>query len=480
MNQTFPRRNLGLESLALAGIFLLHLSTVSIVSETNILYLGGDTAREAWRAWTLLKRGVLLHDYGAPYESDFYCLVFIPFLILFKNTILCLRISGMAATTATVLVLYAFIRRTYGLLAACCLGSIYATSPLLLAHAALGTEYGIPLWIGVFLLLDATQGVRNMKWLPLLAAGVFTSLNAYFILPLLGYLASKGSGSRLRASVIARNLLSYAIGLALLSPKFASWGSPYSYFGPRPWFVEFFMINAPRWEHPGILLGNIWSQMTWSLGSFLTWGSAPARPLNAWLPYCWLLLFIVGFLSDAGRRWCVAFAAGLLLAALFQSPTGFGARHLLAFLPFCWMMAAPLFREFPRLVHRLPLMLMTFLIVLHQRQICHRYSLHPSLGDRVIGNSQFLEKFLSQNPHKEITVAADNSNLYFDLKFFFPDKTIFHLETPATPQRERIGVIFVAKEKAPTHWSDLQRRPAYLLGKYNLSGGTSYDLLYEK
>ena len=159
---------------------------------------------------------------------------------------------------------------------------------------------------------------------------------------------------------------------------------------------------------------------------------------------------------------------------------GLEPRHLLAFLPFCWMMAAPLFREFPRLVHRLPLMLMTFLIVLHQRQICHRYSLHPSLGDRVIGNSQFLEKFLSQNPHKEITVAADNSNLYFDLKFSFRTRQSSTWKPRRLPQRERIGVIFVAKEKAPTHWSDLQRRPAYLLGKYNLSGGTSYDLLYEK
>ncbi|MDD5627992.1 MAG: hypothetical protein PHU21_02930, partial [Elusimicrobia bacterium] len=255
----------------------------------STLYLGGDTTRDAARAIELLRTGRFDHGFGVPYQSDFFALIHAPFLVLFGNTILALQAASLFLGCATVLVLYAWLRRAFGLLPALCIGSLYATAPVLLSHFTVNSEMNIPLFLGTVMLLR-TFPTPRARLAALAAAGLFTSCDAYFIFPFAAYLgaeklrpgAERSPGGR-RETICGIAL--FLCGASLLTWKYAALGRSCGHFGIWPWGGDLVRSNLERWHHPAALLADLWTQWTVSLDSHHCYG--PWRGPASW---SWVVL----------------------------------------------------------------------------------------------------------------------------------------------------------------------------------------------
>lgn len=442
LKQAF-RRLPWIDVLSVCAVLAVHLAFAVSLVHSDVLYLGGDTTREAWRALTLLTTGHLTRDFSVPFESDLYCLVFVPFIALFKNTVLTLQVAGIAFTAATVAVLYGYLRRTYGLCAAVCLGMIYAVSPLLLAHAALNPEYSIPLAIGIILYLETLRSPRA-PYAQTALAGFFTSLHPYFLFPYFGYLAGKidrrGFAGLVKnpASIrpLGKHVLLFLAGLSPLLLKIAVMHTAGDR-GLAQWTGTFAGANIERWKHLGALLRDTWTQLSWGLGSFTVYGSVDAPALLTPLFLLWVFLWIASFSMKESRRWAVTLAAGIIPACLIASPVGLGMRHLLAFLPFIWLMLPPFLLRFPGNRGKYLLGIVTAVTLLHYIPVnlSFRRTAHPA-GSAVLSDTGRLKDILSAYPGAGASLYSDNSNLFFDLRYLVPEKqlTLFDNVTGFPPR----------------------------------------------
>lgn len=471
MKEAF-RRLPWIEVLSLCVVLGAHLFFAVSIINGNVLYLGGDTTREAWRALTLLDTGRLTREFSVPFESDLYCLVIVPFIVLFKNTVLTLQIASVTFTAATVAVLYAYLRRAYGLLAAFCVGMIYAVSPLLLAHTAFNPEYSIPLYIGVIILLETVRSPYAPHARSALA-GFFASLHPYFLFPYFGYLAGKIDKRVLSAlkespkaalKALGRHALLFLAGLSPLLFKIAAVHVRES-GGLARWTESFVYANVVRWQDIPAILYNTATQLSWSISSFTVYGAVNTPALLTPLLFLWLFLWAVSFSVKGPRRWAVTLAAGIIPAGLVASPAGLGMRHLLAFLPFFWLMLPPLFSKFDVKRGKLLICLVAAIAIMYYVPVNISFRLNAAPeGAAVLRDTDHVSRLLASSPGKEASLYSDNSNFFFDLKYLVPEKDLrLFDDISGLPPRTALLIL-----GAPPSG----REKLFDLGTYRVSGRT--------
>lgn len=452
--------------------------SLSLVS-SNVLYLGGDTAREAWRALTFISTGHFSRAFSVPFESDLYCLLFVPFIAVFKNSILTLQASGIFFTALTVAVLYGYVRKAYGLFAAACLGALFASSPQLLAHAALGAEFSIPLWVGVILFSETFPSPRA-PYVRTTLAGFFVSLHPYFLFPYFGYLAGKLDGetiARLRRDPsanrlpAARHALLFLAGLSPLLLKMAAAG----FAGERglsSWATRFAGANLERWNSVPHVLQSIVTQFSWSVSSFSIYHTVDAPALITPLFLLWVFLWAMSFSVKGSRRWAVSIAAGLIPAGIFASPEGLGMRHMLAFLPFCWLMLPPFFSRFPVRKGKYLFAAVAATVLMHNAlaSVSFREYAAPQ-GAAVLRDTARIAGLLAASPAKDASLYSDNSNLFHDLRFLVPEKDI-RLFDDVTGLEPHTAILFL--NATPAQKKRIKVRD---LGAYYVSGRTACHVL---
>lgn len=472
------------EALAFCTVIGIHLALVIRMISVNVLFLGGDTTREAWRALMFLKQGRLVHDFGMPYESDFFSFLFVPFMLVFKNTIISLQIAGVSLTAATVSILYLFVRRTYGLTAAFFVGCIYAVSPLLMAHCTLFTLSAVPLFIGAILLMETAFGLFS-TYLVMLAAGIFTSLQPYFLFPFFGYVAGRIRPGFFHLSLAScRKYFTYAflflLGLSPVIYKFTS--DPSTSFLARHWNSKFVHANAMLFSGIFNRIGEFWIQLSWSLDSFVIYGKADAPFRVTVIVLSWVLVLSWSVFSKASRRWGISLVAGLIPACFIVSMRGLGMRHFMTFMPFYWLMLASLIAASPWRKGKPVFCLFAFIVA--ARYLYNDLTfLKNSEAVAPINDTYKLISFLALSPKKNIRVYSNNDNLFFDLKYFLPDKNVtLHKSDAGEWKEERSdrAIILVYDDAGNAKIPRIGDGKHYELGSYQLSGRTTYTLMCKK
>ena len=461
---------------ALAFVIALHVSIAPQVAASKVLYLAGDTTRDAWRAVDFIRSGHFSHEFGAAYESEYFALVFVPFLLIFGNTILCLQMAALFMALAAVVVLYMYVRRIYGLLAALCLGSLFATAPPLLAHLAVFVETSLPLLIGIVMILATSKDPR-VKCGSMALAGLFTGFNVYFLFPFAVYLLSfPDELSIFRSPGAARERrcasLCYLAGAATILWKFARAVPFYGYFKFESWFQDFFWSNLNRWRHPGAILSDLWTQWTWCAGSLSTYSRVRDPACMSWLVFFWVIAAL-GCLTARGRsrRMLVAYGAGLLAIALMQSTRGLGVRHLLALLPFQWLFMAPVIARPGRNLGRVLLIMVVGLITVAQYRLADGAAAMGEIsGSKETEDTEYIARLVENQKDIHVNVVADDSNAFFSLKYLAPTAAISYSERSGP--EERHGFIYYSRDR-----TDPVGEPA-LRKKLLLSGNTAYDLAW--
>jgi hypothetical protein len=469
-----------LETLAFLTIVTLHLSLATDLMSVNALCLAGETTREAWRALMFLSEKHFIHTFNVLFESDLYCFLFVPFLHFFGNSVLTLKLAGLSFSLLTVCVLYVYLRRAYGLTAALCFGSVYAASPLLLAHATLASEFSIPLWIGILLLLETLGPAGN--YFIALAAGFFTSLHPYLVFPLFGYIAGRvlvdfrKPPPYHRNVVIPAYIVLFFIGLLPLEYRlFCGQTAPGTL---APWCGHLFTTNASHWDNLLRTVQNLWVQVTWSAGSFRS--SQPAHGpalLNAAV-VLWAVLLAMALLFRESRRWAVTLAAGLLPAAFITAPTGLGMRHLLAFWPFFWLPAAALTAQLSWRQGKFILCAAAAAVCWQYYAIDMKVLAHNTQGMRIAAGVEGVKNVLAMTPRPQAVIISRDSNLFYDMKYLLPGKEICGRE-PTDGLREGEALILLPKGDAD-RGLDPVNGCFIPLGNFPVSDRTTCRILYEK
>lgn len=457
------------------GIVLgLYLQNAFQAAVSTSLYLGGDTTRDAARIVELLRTGHFSHQFGVPYESGYFSLAYIPFITIFGNTILALQAACLFMGSATVLVLYAWLRRMFGLLPALCVGSLYATSPLLHAHFAVNAEMNIPLMLGLVMLLR-TCDAKSARTASIVLSGFFTSCDAYFLFPFTAYLCAESLSPRSRRPTRRELLWSlgyFLLGFSVLGLRFILDRSSDNR-SAADWYAVFSRLNAERWRHPMHLLQNFWAQ--WAAGlssyrSYMPWrGPAP----QSWVIWAWLLACAAAFKCAGGRRWVIGLAAGLLGAALVQSVRGVGLRHMLVFLPLQWACLAALISSAGSQRMRIALAALCAIMIARQDAICaSSFRGEYAFSDKVLLDTDLASRLAAMKDDQDIIVEG-TSNAFFCLKYLAPGRPIDMKEStdPAT----RTGVIRLRRlSGAPS------TKTTTLASRLAFNDGVAYAMVYER
>ena len=478
-----------MDVLAFCFVIGLHFYLIVDMNYVNVLYLGGDTTRVTNQANKFLQTGVCYPDLNDTFESGFFCLSFIPFLILFKNTILAIQIANIFFGILTVTVLFLFIRRTTGLISALCIGAIYATSPMLLGHCMPEPLFLIPLWLGIILLLETFKG-QTVKYVSVFTAGIFTGFTCYFIFPYFGYVL----GLILHKNLI-RHITFKKIGLFIFLYILGFLLCYFHNFMPKAGslhnlllFVNLlFEANIERLRHVLELISNFWVQLTWSLDSNLSYGASNNPALYTLLVYFWILcMFISVFFKDS-RRWAITLAIGFIPACLLSSissDTGIGMRHFLSFLPFYWLMLASLISRVPWRRGKYIICIVAVIIATRYFNLNRQFIENPdniSFADKILRDAQYMKSYFSLCSRNTIVVDSnDDNNLCLGLQYFIPDKNIVSI--PTKKKKNEPGFIYLCKESKFTHKhapNGLLNKKYYNLGSVDAIGGWGYAVNYE-
>ena len=476
------KRPLSRRSVMLAGGALLlglHLWLVVHALVGHVLYLGGDSMRDAWPAWKFLQTGRVDRALASPYESGLFPLLLTPFLALFGNTILCLKVASAALTSATVVLFYGFLYRAFGVLAALCLGAVCATSPLLLTHAAWGSLYAVAPWTALILFLSTLSDprARAVTWA---AAGLFTAFNAYFIFPLFvfglwrGFPAPTERMARARALPRPAAFWAFALGVVPLAYRIAA---AHGSGDVGSWLDQFWRTSLEHWRHPLNSVSAVWRQMSWSLDSAHFYHSRLGAPLMDAVSCSWLALTAAGAMWRRTRRLTFALLSGLAAAAFIQSLAGVALRHMLAFLPFQWLLLAPMIATPRGRWMRHVAGSFAFLLTLRQLGLDLFFiAAVQATGATITRDLAALAQELADRPASSATVAADNPNLYLGLLFLAPSHEIRYVDS-AGKLASGQGIVLLSAGRPLRDTEDLFR--AKIAGRRYalLTGRTRYEIL---
>lgn len=484
-----------LEALAASSVLLLHIHLAAQAIQRNPLYLGGDSTRDVWQALNFLKRGLANPEGIGPYATDLFSLLLTPPLAVWGASILFLQMGSLVFSTLTILVLYCYSRRAFGLVAGCLIGILYATSPLLLGHCAIGCEFNIILWVSLLLLL----GTIEKPWAPFLQAllaGLFTSLHIYFLFPLAVYLGWKTLSVRPRVD----HLKTWKKGCVLFLLFFIGFSPCLAILTrPRflPWFSPFLQNTVAHGRALSNVARDLLVQLSWSLDSITVWGPARANPRLTWPVCAWLLLAAASLRQKETRGLVASLACGLALAALIPSDYGLGMRHLLAFLPFYWLPLGMLLSQAPARWARTALICLSLSLAFHQYRLVGDWLRQPNRtasSTEEIDNHFYVSRLAALLPIKSMTVIANDSNFYFALKLLCPDMDIrivpknpekkLDLAEFLNPPRNRSGILLFG-QAAGSDWADslnptLGRKSRVHIFKKRLIGTTSFDLYWNR
>ncbi|MBI5239889.1 MAG: hypothetical protein HY926_05415 [Elusimicrobia bacterium] len=460
---------------AAAGLLLsLYLVLAFRVAAAETLYLGGDTTRDAARAVEFLRTGRFSYEFSSAYESGHFSLLYIPFIKLFGNTILALQAAALGVGCTTVLVLYAWLRRTFGLLPALCVGSLYTTAPSLLSHLTVNAEMNIPLLLGTIMLLRTWQS-RAVRRLSLAAAGVFACSAAYIIFPFAAYLwcagrsPGKTQGLDRRETLLGTGL--FLGGLSLLAWKFLVIGASYGHFGAAHWGGEFLRTNLQQWRHPAALLSSLWTQWSAALALHHRWGPWPGPVSWSWVVLAWSAAFIASLAAAESRRWAVGLGLGLLAAGLVQSPGSLGQRHMIAFLPLQWAFLASVLAQATRPALRRALVALVALIIVKQAMLSAAVSeARRPWADKVRQDTELAARLAGMRDGVEVRIAGGSDNSFFCLKYLSPGRG-YSFTKGEGPSQSSGTIHLYAAPPRPTGGRVLATRLFFV-------DHTSYDVIY--
>lgn len=467
-----------IETLVFSSVIGLHLFLVTDILSANVIYLGGDTTREAWRALSLLSKGQFVPDEVSAFISGFHCIVFIPFIIFFQNTTLCLKIAGITLTLSTVCVLYFFIRRTYGLLSAFFAGCLIAASPGLLAHCTLISYFAAPLYIGIILIMESINK-KQIIYLQAFTVGFFTSLHPYIIFPFFGYLIGRISKSTFRVfklKEIIKCIIFFLMGLIPYAYKFIFYRNT-SFNKLNISFNHFVKYNSSRWIDIPAVLKDTFTQLSWSLDSFKIYVHINQPFLFSFFVILWFILIITAFLHKESRRWAVSFISGLIFAGFFVSTHGgLGVRHVLTFMPFLYLIPAAMISKISWRIGKISICILVIILAIRYCQIDYFY-IRKYSPEHISANFEHLTSFISRVPDRGVKIFSDSDSLYFGLKFFVPEKNI--TIAPIDTIHENTDFILLIRNPDSFNLSDFKNKKFFYVGKFFIPGKNIYTLLYE-
>lgn len=167
-----------------ALVFLIALATYllrGVDLERTPYVLLGDEAAMGLEAVNVLE-GHSNNPFATGWFANPMSFFFIQagFMRLFGVTITAVRLPAVLASTATVVLLYAFVRTCFGRWAAILSALLYCTYHYAIHYGRIGINniFDPLLALGVFLFL--MRGLDNHKVWPVLVAGVFAGLTIYF------------------------------------------------------------------------------------------------------------------------------------------------------------------------------------------------------------------------------------------------------------------------------------------------------------
>jgi hypothetical protein len=153
-------------------------------------------------------------------------------------------------------------------------------------------------------------------------------------------------------------------------------------------------------------------------------------------------------------------------------------RHMLAFLPFHWLMLGPVIEKVLSRAARSAVLCLLACAAVTGLAAVQSLAQKMSAHERVAANTESLVRLLAEDPKERVTVISGNQNLFFDLKFLAPDKSIDYVGIPDM-LAARAGRIVIARSALidplgpPT-------TPLVRVARYFLSGRTTYDVWREK
>jgi len=415
---------------AVSAVLLLNLYLSVTLISFNPLYLGADVTRDAWRALTFINSGHFTHLYSIFFESDLFCFAFVPFLLVFKNTLLALQVSSVTLCALTVLIYYIFIRRKYGLLPAFGVGCVYATSPLLLSNYCMNPDQSVCLFISIILALE-TMNSKYAGPAAMALGGFFTSLHPYFLFPFSAYFLSKYfykwpidiNREKIKAAI--KYLALFAAGMSPLALKYLSPTAP-GLQEIAKWYDRFRQSNTDNIWNILPAMKNMIVQFSWSLGSFTIDGPAHSKAvLFGFVFAVWAVSCCVGMFFRRSRQWILCLFTGLLFSACVISPDGFGMRHMLAMLPFYWIFLAPIVLHFSARTFKIIFLAFMIAVSVFQVNICRHYVKNDaSMAVAEINSMEYFVSTLKLSEKKYLYIHSFDANLFYGLKYFLPQKDI--------------------------------------------------------